>query len=103
MFSAQMQMRLLVPPSLVDLEHYSCVRELTNSRPHHVGTYMSLYELRVSHSLKMGNQCSFSAKKGHENCVLVDHSVPIMGIKFKETRQEVGRSLVKLSPCGDKQ
>lgn len=33
----------------------------------------------------------------------MDHPVPITGIKFKETRQEVGRSLVKLSPCGDKQ
>ena len=27
----------------------------------------------------------------------------LMGINFKETRQEVGRSLVKLSPCADKQ
>ena len=50
----------------------------------------------------MGNQCSFSAKKCHENCVLMDHAVPIMGINFKETRQEVGRSLVKLSPCADR-
>lgn len=51
----------------------------------------------------MGNQCSFSAKKWHENCVLMDQVVPIMGINFKETRQAVGRSVVKLSPCGDKQ
>ena len=28
--------------------------------------------------------------------------IPIMGINFKETRQEVGRSLVKLSPCADR-
>ena len=32
----------------------------------------------------------------------MDHAVPIMGINFKETRQEVGRSLVKLSPCADR-